>query len=135
MIYGIGCDICEISRVKKALAGAHGEAFVRKVYGEREREALRTAELCAGEKPAEHGCASAAANFAAKEAFLKAAGTGLSAPFALNEIEALRLESGAPVYALGGKAAEWLEQKGLKAHLSLSHDGGMALAFCVLETK
>ena len=69
-----------------------------------------------------------------REAFLKAAGTGLREPFALREIEAVRLESGAPAYRFSGATARWVADHGLTAHLSLSHDGGMALAFCILET-
>ena len=80
-----------------------------------------------------HKAASAAADFAAKEAFLKAAGTGLAAPFSLCEIEAVRLPSGAPNYRFSGKTAEWVAAHHLTAKLSLSHDGGMALAFCTLE--
>ena len=79
--------------------------------------------------------ASAAADFAAKEAFLKAAGTGLAGPFALCEIEAVRLESGAPEYRFSGGSAQWMDERHLRAKLSLSHDGGMALAFCILETE
>ena len=74
-----------------------------------------------------------AANFAAKEAFLKAAGTGLAGPFALAEIEAVRLDSGAPAYRFSGRTAEWVARRHLTAHLTLSHDGGMAMAFCLLE--
>ena len=74
-----------------------------------------------------------AARWAGKEAFLKAAGTGLREPFALREIEAVRLESGAPAYRFSGATARWVADHGLTAHLSLSHDGGMALAFCILE--
>lgn len=82
-----------------------------------------------------HKAASAAADFAAKEAFLKAAGTGLAGPFALCEIEAVRLESGAPEYRFSGGSAQWMDEHHLRAKLSLSHDGGMALAFCILETE
>ena len=85
-------------------------------------------------RSAAHRLASAAANFAAKEAFLKAAGTGLREPFSLCEIEAVRLESGAPAYHFSGQTAEWMQAHGLAARLSLSHEGGMALAFCALET-
>ena len=60
--------------------------------------------------------------------------TGLREPFALREIEAVRLESGAPAYRFSGATARWVADHGLTAHLSLSHDGGMALAFCILET-
>ena len=74
----------------------------------------------------------AAACFAAKEAFLKAAGTGLGG-FPLAELQALRKESGAPYYALEGSAAEWLQAQGLRAHLSLTHEAGLAAAMTVLE--
>lgn len=135
MLYGIGCDLCEIAHLKKSLTGAHAAVFLRRVYGKAERAALGLdAPLPAG-RGAAHRLASAAANFAAKEAFLKAAGTGLNGPFALCEIEAIRLENGAPAYRFSGKTAEWVQARGLAARLSLSHEGGMALAFCVLETE
>ena len=133
MLYGIGCDLCELAHLEKSLTGAHAAAFVRRVYSEAERAALGLdAPLPAG-RSAAHRLASAAANFAAKEAFLKAAGTGLREPFSLCEIEAVRLPSGAPNYRFSGKTAEWVAAHHLTAKLSLSHDGGMALAFCTLE--
>ena len=82
-----------------------------------------------------HRLASAAADFAAKEAFLKAAGTGLREPFSLREIEAVRQENGAPAYRFSGQTAAWVAQHRLRARLSLSHEGGMALAFCTLEEE
>ena len=124
MLYGIGCDLCEVARMEKSLSGAHGPAFVRRVFGPAEQAALG---LGAEAEPWPAGRASA------KEAFLKAAGTGLAAPFSLCEIEAVRLPSGAPNYRFSGKTAEWVAAHHLTAKLSLSHDGGMALAFCTLE--
>lgn len=133
MLYGIGCDLCAIAHLEKSLTGPHAAAFVRRVYGEAERAALGLdAPLPAG-RSAAHRLASAAANFAAKEAFLKAAGTGLREPFSLCEIEAVRQESGAPAYRFAGKTADWVQAHRLTARLSLSHEGGMALAFCTLE--
>lgn len=133
MLYGIGCDLCAIAHLEKSLTGPHAAAFVRRVYGEAERAALgMDAPLPAG-RSAAHRLASAAANFAAKEAFLKAAGTGLREPFSLCEIEAVRQESGAPAYRFSGKTADWVQAHRLTARLSLSHEGGMALAFCTLE--
>ena len=68
MLYGIGCDLCELAHLEKSLTGAHAAAFVRRVYGEAERAALGLdAPLPAG-RSAAHRLASAAANFAAKEA-------------------------------------------------------------------
>ena len=66
---------------------------------------------------------------------LKAAGIGLREPFSLCEIEAIRQENGAPAYRFSGRTAEWVQARSLTARLSLSHEGGMALAFCTLETE
>ena len=135
MLFGVGCDLCEVARMEKSLFGAHGAAFEARVFGTGERQALALAE-CRADPSARrctHRAASAAADFAAKEAFLKAAGTGLREPFSLCEIEVLRLPSGAPVYRFSGRTAAWVEEHHVTARLSLSHDGGMALAFCVLE--
>ena len=136
MVYGIGCDLCSIARMEKSLLGPHGAVFARRVFGPAEQAALGLplAEEEDTARRTAHTVASAAADFAAKEAFLKAAGTGLREPFALREIEAVRLESGAPAYRFSGATARWVADHGLTAHLSLSHDGGMALAFCILET-
>ena len=122
MVYGIGCDLCSIARMEKSLLGPHGAVFARRVFGPAAR---RTA----------HTVASAAADFAAKEAFLKAAGTGLREPFSLCEIEAVRLPGGAPAYHFSGRSAQWVEARRLRAHLSLSHEDGMAMAYCILETE
>lgn len=122
MIYGIGTDLCEVSRIEKSIARP---AFLQHVYTPVEQE-LITAHT--GRKQAE----TAAANFAAKEAFLKACGTGLSG-FTLAEVAALRQPSGAPCLEFTGKAARFMEQNHLRAHLSLTHEAGLAGAFVVLE--
>ena len=124
MLYGIGCDLCSLSHLEKSLSSAHAAAFVRRVYGPAEQAAL-----------ARRWAFSGAADFAAKEAFLKAAGTGLREPFSLCEIEAVRLENGAPAYRFSGQTAAWVAQHRLRARLSLSHEGGIALAFCTLEEE
>ena len=135
MIFGIGCDVCALDHLEKSLSGPHAAAFVRRVYGPAECTALALdTPLPAGHSGA-HRLASAAADFAAKEAFLKAAGTGLREPFSLCEIEAVRLPSGAPAYHFSGRSAQWVEAHRLRAHLSLSHEDGMAMAYCILETE
>ena len=134
MLYGIGCDVCSLTHLEKSLSGAHADAFVRRVFGPAEQTALALELPLPAGRGTAHRLASAAADFAAKEAFLKAAGTGLREPFSLCEIEAVRLESGAPAYHFSGQTAEWMQAHGLAARLSLSHEGGMALAFCTLET-
>ena len=89
MIYGIGCDLCDTARMAKSLGGPHGSTFAARVFGPAEREALGLSEGNSSPLSA-HKAASAAADFAAKEAFLKAAGTGLAGPFALCEKAARR---------------------------------------------
>ena len=77
MIFGIGCDLCAISRMEKSLTGPHGPAFARRVFGPAERAALGLD----GPGPlTPRRAASAAADFAAKEAFLKAAAPGWPGP-------------------------------------------------------
>ncbi len=131
MIYGIGCDLCEIARTEKSLLGAHGETFARRVYGPQEMAALH---LPWSDSPTKTQRQSAAADFAAKEAFLKAAGRGLGG-FDLAQIQALRQPSGAPYYALLGGVKDWLEENGLTAHLTLTHEGNTAMAVCILEKR
>ena len=124
MIVGIGVDSAEIARVAKSI---RQDTFLRRVFAPEERAVL--AQL-----PEHRRNESAAACFAAKEAFLKAAGTGLGG-FALAEIAALRHENGAPYYRLFGDAAAYIEQNRITAHLSLTHEAGVATAFAVFERR
>lgn len=122
MIVGIGTDLCQTERMERAVAR---ESFVQGVFSPAEQELLAART---GKRRAQ----TAAANFAAKEAFLKACGRGLGG-FALTDIAVLRKESGAPYFALTGDAAAWVTDNGLTLHLSLTHDAGLASAFVVLE--
>lgn len=124
MIVGIGVDCTTIERVTKSIESL---TFIQKVFSVEEWQRLEAL-------PPHRREESAAACFAAKEAFLKAAGCGLGG-FALNELAALRNEAGRPYYHLSGKAAEYCKANGLVAHLSLSHENGMAMAFAILEKQ
>ena len=124
MVWGIGIDNAAVSRFEGKL---QNEAFCARVYGEGERALLAARS---GRRAAE----GAAGCFAAKEAFLKAAGLGIGG-FPLAEVEALRAESGAPYLAFSGAAADWMRQNRLTAHLSITHDGGIASAVVLLEQR
>ncbi len=138
MIVGIGCDLCAVARVEKILAKPSGTHFLRRVFAPAELELFGVAAIAQKEVQIKDIALTQtqiqriAAHFAAKEAFLKAMGTGL-AGFALAEIAPLRKESGAPYYAFYGAAADYMQQQNLTAHLSLSHEKEMAMAYCVLE--
>lgn len=122
MVYGIGVDCTTVERIAKSM---QTEGFAKRVYA---AEELALFSALGPKRAAE----SAAACFAAKEAFLKAAGVGLGG-YALADIAALRRQSGAPYFALSGTAKAFCLQNGLVAHLSITHEGGFATAFVVLE--
>ena len=122
MILGVGTDLCQIERIALAMENPR---FLERLYTPAERKRLEN--LCA-ERMHER----AAGMFAAKEAVAKALGTGFTG-FGFSDVEILSDEKGKPVVQLHGKAAELAGNSGI--HLSISHDGGMALAFAVIETK
>ena len=133
MIRGIGTDIIEIARVKRA---ADSEAFCRRVYTQAERaycgddgESI-DAE---GESRGVQQMASYAARFAGKEAVLKALGTGLRGG-TLHDVEILPDELGAPQVHLSGYFAQLARRRGvLRVWISLSSSRDYATAQCVLE--
>ena len=119
---GIGIDLCSVERME----GMMNERFLGRYYTAEEREYLSGRGTMA--------CESAAAMFAAKEAFLKAAGVGIGRGIELSEIGVGHTEYGAPVYMLGENADKRLREMGAsQAFLSLTHEGGMAAAVCVIE--
>ena len=121
---GLGNDLCQISRIETAIQKTEG--FLNRYYTEAERAYLATR----GGNLAQ----SAAAMFAAKEAFLKALGVGLSGGVAMADISVAHDLMGRPSYVLGSVALAKLREIGATAaHLSLTHDGGMAAAVCALE--
>ena len=122
MIHGVGTDLCEIARIGRAL---ENDRFLLRIYTPAEQERL------SGLGP-ERRIECAAGLFAAKEAIAKALGTGFTG-FGFADIEILPDEKGCPRAALHGGAADVLQKK--TVHVSISHDGGMALAFAVIESK
>ena len=122
MIIGIGLDLCAITRMEQALKN---ERFLTRFFAKEEQEYI----LSRGPGQA----ATTAACFAAKEALVKAFGTGFDG-IATRDVVVLRESSGRPYYELRGTAKTKADSLGVKAiHLSLSHDAGIAAAFCVLE--
>ena len=116
----IGTDIVGVERMRRSCAK---ESFLRRVYTEREYSQF--------EKKSDP-VPSLAANWAAKEAFSKALGTGVRG-FELTEVEVLRDELGAPYFVLSGKAKEIADKMHLKPSVSLSHEKEYAVAFVVCE--
>ena len=124
MISGIGTDIVAIKRFQRFMDEGN-TPLLQRIFSEQERA------YCSARKD---GAASYAARFAAKEAFLKALGTGLRHGISWHDIEVAHDSSGKPELILSGKAMEFFLAQGLSsAFLSLTHDGGSAIAMVVLE--
>ncbi|HIE12658.1 MAG TPA: holo-[acyl-carrier-protein] synthase [Desulfotomaculum sp.] len=123
MVIGIGTDIIEVERVNRAYS-RWGERFLRRVYTPAERS------YCL--KKANAACCFAG-RFAAKEAVLKALGTGHKGS-GFGEVEVTNDDAGKPLVILRGRAAAVAREKGVSAvHLSISHDAAHAVAFAVTE--
>lgn len=118
MIIGIGTDIIEIKRVEKLLSKSH---FIERFFNVSEQEYIKN-------KPTE----SAAGYFCAKEAIVKALGTGFSG-LKWKDIEVIKVNS-VPGAVLHNKAKEIADSKGVKTiFLSISHCKEYAVATAVLE--
>src|SRR5882672_6737015 len=124
MIVGTGVDIAEVDRIEATLA-RFGDRFLKRVFTPAE------VRYCVG-KP--NTGQRLAARFAAKEAGMKAIGTGLRHGITWRDVEVLRLPGQRPVLRFNGKAAEFAARLGCKrTHLSLSHTADQAIAHVILE--
>ncbi|WP_458526347.1 holo-ACP synthase [Onishia taeanensis] len=124
MILGVGTDIARVARFETAMA-RHGDRFAARVLGAHEQARL-----------AEHGQPAAylAKRFAAKEAFVKALGTGMRHGMRWGEIQVVNDSLGRPSLTLSGKAQTLAERLGVTGiHLSISDEAELALALVVLE--
>jgi holo-[acyl-carrier protein] synthase len=124
MIAGIGTDIVEIKRIQKSIE-KHSQAFLDQVFTTNEIEYCQQKA-----NPYE----SFAARFAAKEALLKAIGTGLRYEFKFTEIDVQKDDKGAPFIILSGAVKKYYQELTIQSiHLSLSHTKYYAQAFVILE--
>lgn len=122
MIVGIGCDIIEIERIARAIKR---ESFIQRVFTAKE------AAYC--KSRGQQAAASFAARFAAKEAVLKALGTGLREG-SLQEIAVANDALGKPLVQLSGHFAALAKQLGVKnIQISLSHSRDFAVAYVIME--
>jgi holo-[acyl-carrier protein] synthase len=123
-VRGIGVDICKVERIADSL----------RRFGDRMRNRLFTPDEQAYcnhfMDPAPH----LAARFAAKEAASKALGTGMSNGVGWTQIEVVQPGGRVPTLRFTGVALERFQSMGASgSHLSLTHDGGFAVAYVVLE--
>jgi holo-[acyl-carrier protein] synthase len=126
VIVGVGVDLVHVPRVRRLLERWQ-ERFLERVFTPDEVAYARGRH-----DPAEH----LAARFAAKEATLKALGTGLSMGVRWREMEVRRARGERPRMALSGRTAEIGAARGVGAlHVSLTHDGEYAMAQVLAEGR
>jgi holo-[acyl-carrier protein] synthase len=124
VIVGLGTDLAEVPRIRKAIE-RFGNRFIDRIFTRREisyveRKANRFERY--------------AARFAAKEAGMKAIGTGWRRGVTWRDFEVANLPSGRPTLRLSGKAAEYAATLGVKGiSLSLTHTAEQAMAIVILE--
>jgi holo-[acyl-carrier protein] synthase len=125
MIVGIGMDMAETSRIQEAVE-RHGERFLQRVF---------TSQEIAYCQQHRNRYERFAARFAAKEAAMKALGTGWRGGISWQDIEISNLPSGKPCLRLSGKALEFYRSLGgSRILVSLTHTGPYALAQVIIES-
>lgn len=124
MILGTGIDIVKMIRINDTIE-RFGDRFIKRVFTEGE------AAYCERKRISHQHYAT---RFAAKEAFLKALGTGLSKGIGWKDVEVVREKGKRPTIAVHGKAREiFIEKKVKNVFLSLTHEGDYGVAEVILE--
>lgn len=124
MIVGIGTDIADVRRFEKWV---RTPAMIERFFNEKEHSSAKSEAA---------KCQHYAVRFAAKEAFSKALGTGISG-FSLKEVYITNNSEGAPLLNIEGAALLLMKERlgDCNAFVSLSHEKDYALAFVILEKK
>jgi holo-[acyl-carrier protein] synthase len=125
MILGTGVDLAEVRRIRASIE-RYGDKFVRRIYTPR--------EIAYVERKA-NKYERYAARFAAKEAGMKAIGTGWSSGVTWQDFEVANLPSGRPTLKLHGRAAAIAVRLGVQAvYLSITHTAELGMAHVILES-
>ncbi len=125
MIFGIGTDIVRVGRIRDDLSR----------FGDRFAERILTANELLEFHQNVNKANFLARRFAAKEAAVKAMGTGFSNGVQLHDIEVTHDEQGKPMLAFHGRAREFMQERSVAvAHISLADEQDHAVAFVTLET-
>jgi len=125
VIVGIGIDLAEVDRIREAIE-RHGRRFIDRIYTEK--------EIAYVERKA-NKYERYAARFAAKEAGMKAVGTGWKRGVRWRDFEVTNLPSGRPTLQLHGEAAKFAENLGVRnIALSITHTAAQGMAIVILES-
>jgi holo-[acyl-carrier protein] synthase len=126
MIYGIGTDIVQISRVEAAMA--RNARFAERILGPQELEKYHLRR----DKNALRGLRFLATRFSAKEAFSKAIGLGMHMPMTWRSAQMLNAPGGKPVIVCSGALEEFMRQNKLSAQVTISDEADYGVAFVIV---
>nr|WP_314547527.1 holo-ACP synthase [uncultured Massilia sp.] len=127
MIYGIGTDIVQISRVKAAL-DRNGERFAERILGPEELVKYHARRA----KNEVRGLRFLATRFSAKEAFSKAIGMGMRMPMTWRSAQMLNAPSGKPMIVCSGALDEFMRTHRLSAQVTISDEADYGVAFVIV---
>ena len=128
-IAGIGTDIIYISRIEHSYQ-RFGERFLVRILGEQERLIFARRYRLNPQR----GIRFLATRFAAKEAFSKAIGLGMRMPMAWSRMQTLNAPSGKPMVVLNDELRSWYETRFGAAHITLTDESDLVMAFAVVES-
>lgn len=124
MIVGIGIDLEEVSRIRTAVE-RYGDHFLQRIFTPTEIDYVQ---------PMANRVERLTARFAAKEAGMKALGTGMLQGVRFRDFEVLNLPSGRPTLRFSGRAADIAAELGVRnVQISLTHTAHQATAIVILE--
>lgn len=121
MIIGIGTDIVEVVRIRKAIERT--PSFLKGVFTDNEVEYINSKK---------NKYETAAGIFTVKEAFSKALGSGIRG-FRLKDIEVLHTELGKPIINLSEKVSKKISEEDYRVHVTISHTKENAVSFVIIE--
>jgi len=127
VIYGIGTDIVQISRVEAALQRS-GERFAEKILGPEELVKYHARRA----KNEVRGLRFLATRFSAKEAFSKAIGLGMRMPMTWRSAQMLNAPSGKPIIVCSGALDEFMRTHRLTAQVTISDEADYGVAFVIV---
>lgn len=130
MIYGIGTDLLQISRLKAAV-DRRGDRLAQKILGPDEMKRY----LHRKSKVEVRGLRYLATRFAAKEAFSKAIGLGMRMPMTWRSMQTLNAPGGKPVVVTNGPLKAYMEKNQLTALVSITDETDYAVAFVIVEQQ
>jgi holo-[acyl-carrier protein] synthase len=128
MIFGIGTDIVQVSRIENATKNNDGR-FAEKILGPDEILIYRARKT----RSEARGLRYLATRFAAKEAFSKALGLGMRRPMTWHALQILNEPEGSPILVASGDLLDWMIERSLSARVSMSDEVEYVVAFVVVE--